>query len=153
PQVLGLAEMMNYPGVINTDPEVMAKLTMGARKRLDGHAPGLSGIALCAYAASGIASDHECTSIAEAREKMRMGLYIMLREGTAAKNLSDLMPMVNSENERRCLLVTDDRHPDDILAEGHIDYLLRTAIKGGIAPMIALRMATINAAEYFHIER
>ncbi len=153
PQVLGLAEMMNYPGVINTDPEVMAKLTMGARKRLDGHAPGLSGIALCAYAASGIASDHECTTIAEAREKLRVGLYIMLREGTAAKNLSDLLPLVSIENERRCLLVTDDRHPNDIMEEGHIDFLLRTAISGGLAPMIALRMATLNAAEYFRIER
>lgn len=153
PQVLGLAEMMNYPGVINADQEVLAKLNLGANKRLDGHAPGLSGIALCAYAASGIASDHECTSINEAREKMRLGLYIMLREGTAAKNLTDLLPMVNAENERRCLLVTDDRHPNDIMEEGHIDYLVRTAIAGGLPPMIALRMATLNAAEYFRIER
>ncbi|MEW6730492.1 MAG: adenine deaminase [Acidobacteriota bacterium] len=153
PQVLGLAEMMNYPGVLNADPQVMAKLQLGAHKRLDGHAPGLSGVALCAYAASGIASDHECTTIIEAREKMRVGLYIMLREGTAAKNLTDLLPLVNPVNERRCLLVTDDRHPDDILTEGHIDFLLRRAIAGGLAPMAALRMATINAAEYFRIER
>lgn len=153
PRVLGLAEMMNYPGVINADAQVLAKLAMAGHKRLDGHAPGLTGVALCAYAASGIASDHECTTINEAREKMRAGLYIMLREGTAAKNLSDLMPLVTAENERRCLLVTDDRHPNDILEEGHIDFLLRTAIKGGLPPMTALRMATINAAEYFRIER
>jgi adenine deaminase len=153
PQVLGLAEMMNYPGVINTDPDVMAKLLLGARKRLDGHAPGLTGVALCAYASSGIASDHECTTIPEALEKLRVGLYIMLREGTAAKNLSDLLPLITAENERRCLLVTDDRHPNDILEEGHIDFLIRKAITRGLSPIIALRMATINAAEYFHIER
>lgn len=153
PQVLGLAEMMNYPGVLYEDADVLAKLKLGSHKRLDGHAPGLTGVALCAYAAAGIASDHECTSIAEAQEKLRLGFYIMLREGTAAKNLSDLLPMVTAENERRCLLVTDDRHPNDILEQGHIDFLLRTAIAGGLAPMTALRMATLNAAEYFRIER
>lgn len=153
PQVLGLAEMMNFPGVVNTDPDVMEKLALGGHKRLDGHAPGLSGLALCAYVASGIASDHECTSIAEAKEKMRVGMYIMLREGTAAKNLSDLLPLVTLENERRCLLVTDDRHPNDILEEGHIDFLLRTAIAKGMPPLSAIRMATLNAAEYFRIER
>ncbi len=153
PQVLGLAEMMNFPGVVNTDPDVMEKLALGGHKRLDGHAPGLSGLALCAYVASGIASDHECTSIAEAKEKMRVGMYIMLREGTAAKNLSDLLPLVTLENERRCLLVTDDRHPNDILEEGHIDFLLRTAIAKGMPALSAIRMATLNAAEYFRIER
>ncbi len=153
PQVLGLAEMMNFPGVVNADPDVMEKLALGSNKRLDGHAPGLSGLALCAYVASGIASDHECTSIAEAKEKMRVGMYIMLREGTAAKNLSDLMPLVTLENERRCLLVTDDRHPNDILEEGHIDFLVRTAIKKGMPPLSAIRMATLNAAEYFRIDR
>lgn len=153
PQVLGLAEMMNFPGVVNADKDVIEKLNLGSNKRLDGHAPGLSGLALCAYVASGIASDHECTSIKEATEKMRLGMYIMLREGTAAKNLSDLMPMVTLENERRCLLVTDDRHPNDILEEGHIDFLVRTAIKLGMPPLSAIRMATLNAAEYFRIER
>lgn len=153
PQVLGLAEMMNFPGVVNADKGVMEKLALGSNKRLDGHAPGLSGLALCAYVASGIASDHECTSIKEAKEKMRVGMYIMLREGTAAKNLSDLMPLVTSENERRCLLVTDDRHPNDILEEGHIDFLVRTAIKKGMPPLSAIRMATLNAAEYFRIDR
>jgi adenine deaminase len=153
PQVLGLAEMMNFPGVINADQDVMEKLALGSNKRLDGHAPGLSGLALCAYVASGIASDHECTSIKEATEKMRLGMYIMLREGTAAKNLSDLMPLVNLENERRCLLVTDDRHPNDILEEGHIDFLVRTAVKKGMPPLSAIRMATLNAAEYFKIDR
>ncbi|MBK7995398.1 MAG: adenine deaminase [Blastocatellia bacterium] len=153
PQVLGLAEMMNFPGVVNADKDVMEKLALGGHKRLDGHAPGLSGLALCAYVASGIASDHECTSIAEAKEKMRVGMYIMLREGTAAKNLSDLLPLVTLENERRCLLVTDDRHPNDILEEGHIDFLLRTAIAKGMPPLSAIRMATLNAAEYFRIER
>jgi adenine deaminase len=153
PQVLGLAEMMNFPGVVNADKDVMEKLALGSNKRLDGHAPGLSGLALCAYVASGIASDHECTSVAEAKEKMRVGMYIMLREGTAAKNLSDLMPLVTLENERRCLLVTDDRHPNDILEEGHIDFLVRTAVKKGMPPLSAIRMATLNAAEYFRIER
>ncbi|MBI4853174.1 MAG: adenine deaminase [Acidobacteria bacterium] len=153
PQVLGLAEMMNFPGVVNTDQDVMEKLALAGNKRLDGHAPGLSGLALCAYVASGIASDHECTSILEAKEKMRLGMHIMLREGTAAKNLSDLMPLVTLENERRCLLVTDDRHPNDILEEGHIDFLVRTAVKKGMSAISAIRMATLNAAEYFRIDR
>lgn len=150
-RVLGLAEMMNYPGVLNRDPEVMAKLRAAAGRPIDGHAPGLSGKDLNAYIAAGVGSDHECSSLSEAREKLARGMYIMLREGSAAKNLQTLLPVCTPGSCRRCLLATDDRHPEDLLAEGHIDYLLRTAIAEGVDPVDAIRMATLNAARYFGI--
>ena len=150
-RVLGLAEMMNYPGVLNRDPEVMAKLRAAAGRPIDGHIPGLSGKDLNAYIAAGVGSDHECSSLSEAREKLARGMYIMLREGSAAKNLKTLLPVCTPGSCRRCLLATDDRHPEDLLAEGHIDYLLRTAIAEGIDPVDAIRMATLNAARYFGI--
>jgi adenine deaminase len=149
PRVLGLAEMMNFPGVIYRVPEVLEKIRAFAGHPLDGHAPGLSGRDLQAYVAAGITSDHECTTLEEAREKLRLGMYVMIREGTTARNLKALLPLVTPENARRCLLVTDDRHPADLLDEGHIDSLVRTAIGQGLDPITAIQLATLNAAERF----
>ena len=147
--VLGLAEMMNYPGVICRDREVMRKIRLASGRLIDGHAPGLRGRDLTAYIAAGISSDHECTSIDEAREKLRQGMYIMLREGSAAKNLTDLLPLVTPKNARQFLFVSDDRNPADILSEGHIDFMVRLAIEQGLDPIIALQISSLNAARYF----
>lgn len=147
--VLGLAEVMNYPGVVFRDPQVMKKIALAGKRRVDGHAPGLSGCDLAAYVCAGIRSDHECTSLEEAREKLSFGMYIMLREGSAAKNLRDLLPLVNYRNARQFLFVSDDRHPADILQEGHIDFMVKTAILQGLDPIIALQIASLNAAQYF----
>jgi len=149
PRVLGLAEMMNFPGVVHGVPEVLDKLRAFAGHPLDGHAPGLSGKDLQAYVAAGINSDHECTTLEEAQEKLRLGMYVMIREGTTARNLKDLLPLVTPETARRCLFVTDDRHPADLLDEGHIDSLVRMAIGQGLDPITAIQMATINTAEHF----
>lgn len=147
--VIGLAEVMNYPGVIFRDAEVMKKLALAKGRPVDGHAPGLMGSDLSAYISAGIRSDHECTTIQEAREKLRQGMYIMLREGSAAKNLLDLLQLVTAKNARRFLFVSDDRHPADILNQGHIDFMVKTAIKQGLDPIIALQIASLNAAQYF----
>jgi adenine deaminase len=149
PRVLGLAEMMNFPGVIYGVPEVLDKIRAFEGHPLDGHAPGLSGKDLQAYVAAGITSDHECTTLEEAREKLRLGMYVMIREGTTARNLKDLLPVATPENARRCLFVTDDRHPADLIDEGHIDSLVRMAIGQGLDPITAIQMATLNAAERF----
>ena len=151
--VLGLGEMMNYPGVLNAEPDVLDKIKIVTDKRIDGHAPGLSGADLAAYIAAGVESDHECTTVDEAREKLALGMYIMIREGSGTKNLHDLLPLVTPENERRCFFCTDDRHPDDILREGHINYIIKSAIKAGLNPVTALRMATLNTAEYFGLRK
>lgn len=151
-RVLGIGEMMDYPGVINRSEEVMRKIAIAGNKVIDGHAPMLKGKRLYSYVSAGIRSDHECTDVAEAREKLRAGMYIMIREGTAAKNLKNLLPLVNSENSRKFVFVTDDRHLEDIAREGHIDYLVRTAIRLGVEPIRAIQMATINTAEYFNIK-
>ncbi len=148
-RVLGLAEVMNYPGVIFRDLEMMKKLAHAGARPIDGHAPGLTGRDLSAYISAGIRSDHECTTIDEAREKLRSGMYIMLREGSAAKNLLDLLPLVSAKNARQFLFVSDDRHPADILRVGHIDFMVRTAIEQGLDPIIALQIASLNAARYF----
>jgi adenine deaminase len=153
PRVLGLAEMMNFPGVLRGLPDVMAKLEM-ARERglpIDGHAPGLSGRGLQAYLAAGPRSDHECTDLDEAREKLRAGMYVFIREGTTEHNLADLLPVVTPASARRCLLVSDDRHPDDLMDHGHIDHSIRLAIGQGLDPVTAIRMATLNAAERFRL--
>ncbi len=147
--VLGIAEVMNYPGVIFRDPQVLAKIRLAGEKRVDGHCPLLSGRDLAAYVAAGIGSDHECTSLEEAREKLRLGMRIMIREGTAAKNLDDLLPLVNEVKSRRFLFVSDDRHPTDILREGHIDSMVRRAVESGLDPIVAIQIASLNAAEYF----
>ncbi len=147
--VLGLAEVMNFPGVVNGDEEVLDKIRAFKKRVKDGHAPGLTGKALNAYAGAGIHSDHECTTVAEAREKLRLGMYIFIREATNAHNLLPLLPLITPENSRRICFCTDDRHPADILDQGHIDFMIRTAIEHGIDPITAIRLATLNAAEYF----
>jgi adenine deaminase len=152
PSVIGLAEMMNFPGVIFRDPEVIKKIEMVKGKRIDGHAPMLSGKGLYAYLTAGIRSDHECTTLKEAKEKLKNGMWIMVREGTTARNLRDLIPLVTSKNSRRFLFVTDDRHPKELFEEGHIDSMVRRAIKWGLDPILAIQMATLNAAEYFRLD-
>ncbi|MBN2007996.1 adenine deaminase [candidate division KSB1 bacterium] len=151
--VLGLGEMMNYPGVINADQDVLDKLKISADKRRDGHAPGLTGKPLAAYVAAGIESDHECTTPEEALEKLRLGMHIMIREGTGTKNLLDLLAMVSKENLRRIMFVTDDRHPHDILEQGHINYMIKSTIERGIDPVSAIRMATLNTSDYFRLDK
>jgi len=155
PRIVALAEMMNFPGVIQTDPEVMAKiqLAQGVHKQVDGHAPGVQGPSLDAYIAAGIASDHECITAAEAMEKLRRGMHIMIREGTGAKNMAALLDIIRPETAHRLMWCTDDRHPHDILAEGHIDAIVRKAIGHGVPPHLAIRMATLNPAAYFSLPR
>jgi adenine deaminase len=150
-RVLGLAEMMNYPGVLFEDPEVLAKIEVFKNKVLDGHAPGLSGKELCAYIAAGIRSDHECTSLEEASEKLRTGMRIMIREGSAAKNLDALLPIVQDHDSRNCFFVTDDLEPSDILEKGHINRLVKMAVSKGLDPVRAIQMATINPATHFKL--
>lgn len=147
--VHGLAELMNFPGVINGAPDVLAKLNAFQSRPLDGHAPGLRGAALNAYAASGIGSEHECTTVEEAAEKLARGFYILIREATNARNLHTLLPLITPENSRRICFCTDDRIPGDLLDQGSIDYMVREAIHYGIDPMTAFRMATLNSAEWF----
>jgi len=151
-QVLGLAEVMNYPGVIFRDPYVLEKIRLAGSKRVDGHAPKLSGRDLAAYIIAGIGSDHECTSYDEGLEKLRLGMHIMIREGSAAKNLEDLLPLVNSRNSRRFLFVSDDRHPSDIIRDGHIDFMVKRSVELGLDPITALQIASLNAAQYFRIK-
>ena len=147
--VLGLGEVMNFPAVLSREPDVMKKIAQAKGKPVDGHAPGLTGRDLAAYIMAGIRSDHECTTLSEAREKLCMGMYIMLREGSAAKNLRDLLPLVTTKNAHRFIFVSDDKNPADILKDGHIDSMVRAAIKQGLDPIIALRIASQNAAQYF----
>jgi len=153
-RVLGLAEFMNFPGVVNAAPEALEKIMAAQNKGkiIDGHAPGLSGPQLQAYLAAGIGSDHECSTPEEALEKLRSGMRIMIREGTAAKNLKDLLPIVTEENSRRCILVSDDLHPDDLINHGHLDRILRKAFSLGFDPLKAVQMLTLNTAEYFGLK-
>jgi adenine deaminase len=152
PWAIGLAEMMNFPGVILRDREVLKKIEMAKGKRVDGHAPMLSGKELYAYLTAGIRSDHECTTLKEAKEKLKNGMWIMIREGTTARNLRDLIPLVTPKNSRRFLFVTDDRHPKELLEEGHIDSIVREAIRWGTDPVLAIQIATLNPAEYFRLD-
>ncbi|MBK8026378.1 MAG: adenine deaminase [Chloroflexi bacterium] len=147
--VLGLAEMMNYPGVINGDPAVLEKLRVFSDLVLDGHSPSVSGKALNAYVAAGIMSDHECRTVEEAREKLRLGMTVFIREATNAHDLRALLPLVTPENAQRFCFCTDDRQPASLLDEGSIDHMVRTAIACGIDPMTAIRMGTLNTAHYF----
>ncbi|NPV58161.1 MAG: adenine deaminase [Actinobacteria bacterium] len=147
--VIGLGEVMNFPGVINGDPEVMAKLSACAGLPIDGHAPGLSGESLDAYIAAGVQSDHECVSAEEAREKLGKGMFIYVREGSTARNLEALLPIVDGASQERCLFVTDDRQPGDLLGGGHMDAVLRKAVSLGLDPLMAVRMVTLNAANRF----
>ena len=152
-RVLGLAEMMNFPGLIAGDPEILAKIKVFHKKALDGHCPGCTGKALAAYVSVGIGSDHESTSLAEALEKLRNGMRVMIREGSAAKNLDELLPILNGRDSRNCFFVTDDLDPRDIVEKGHIDNLVRTAIAKGVDPVRAIQMATLNTAQYFGLKR
>lgn len=152
-RILGLAEMMNFPGLVGADPEILAKIEVFRDKVLDGHAPGLSGKGLNAYAGAGIGSDHECTTLEEAREKLRVGMRLMIRQGSAAKNLATLLPVVNDHNSRNCFFVTDDLDPRDIGERGHINSLIRMAISKGLDPVRAIQMATLNTATYFRLRR
>ncbi len=147
--VHGLAELMNFPGVVYGDPDVLAKIAAFGGRPLDGHAPALSGQALNAYAAAGAGSDHECATVAEAAEKLARGFYILIREATNAKNLHALLPLVNEHNNRRICFCTDDRIPSDLIMQGSIDHILRETIAFGIEPVTAFRMATLNSAEWF----
>jgi adenine deaminase len=132
----------------------MVKLAVarGHHRTMDGHAPGLSGRQLFAYAAAGIASDHECTRAEEALEKLELGIHIMVREGTCARNLEALFPVINENTWQRMMWCTDDRHPHDLLAEGHVDAVIRKAVAKGLDPLVAIRMGTINPADYFGIK-
>jgi adenine deaminase len=149
---IGLAEMMNFPGVIFRDPEVLKKIEIAHGRRIDGHAPLLTGKELYAYLTSGIRSDHECSTPKEAKEKLKNGMWIMVREGSTAKNLKDLLPLIHSKNSRRFFWVTDDRHPKELIEEGHIDSMIRQAIRLGLDPILAIQMATLNVAEYFRLD-
>ena len=151
PRIVALGEMMNYPGVLNGDPEVLKKIDAARRhgRPVDGHAPGLSGKELAAYVAAGITSDHECTTAAEALEKLAAGMHIMIRQGTGARNLDALLPVVSAPTSSRLMWCTDDRHPHDLLAEGHIDSIVAAAIRAGVDVVTAIRMATLNPAERF----
>ncbi len=151
PRVLGLAEMMNFPGIVHAVPDVLEKVDTFADRVVDGHCPGLSGQALNAYVAAGIGSDHECTTVEEAQAKLRLGMYIFIREATNARNLRTLLPLVTEANHRRLCFCTDDRQPGDLLDEGSIDMMVRVAIAEGVDPTVAIRMATLNPAEYFRL--
>ena len=152
PWVLGIAEMMNYSGLLNLDKNVLAKLDLAKSKgkRIDGHAPFLSGKDLCAYVASGVKSDHECTTPEEAIEKIRLGMYIMIREGTAAKDLDALIPVLKEKNTRKCMFVTDDRHPKDLKV--HINDMVRRTVEAGVDVIKAVQIGSLNTAEYFGLK-
>ena len=149
PRVLGLAEVMNFPGVVSGDPAVLAKLERFRDRVIDGHAPGLTGPALDAYLCAGIGSDHECTRLEEAREKLAKGMHIMIREGSQARDLAALAPLVTPRTAPRCMLVSDDCHPEDLLEHGHLDRILGRATELGMDLITAIRLVTLSPAEYF----
>jgi adenine deaminase len=149
---LGLGEVMNFPGVIYGDPAVLEKIKLAGGRVIDGHAPGLTGQNLNAYLSAGIMSDHESVSLAEAEEKLRLGMQIMIREGSTEKNLEALLPLVTDRTANRCCLVVDDRSAADLRADGDIDAVVRKAVRLGLDPVTAIRMATLNTALYFRLE-
>jgi len=149
--VIGLGEMMNFPAVVNGDEEVLSKILASKDKVIDGHAPGLGGKELNAYIAAGILSDHESTTLEEGKEKLKKGMYLMIREGSSEKNLDALLPLVTDKTYRRCIFVVDDRSCSDLLHEGDVDWVVRRAISKGLEPVRALQMATINTAEHFRL--
>jgi adenine deaminase len=151
PRVIGLAEFMNVPGAVLGLPGALEKLNAFHGQVIDGHAPGVSGKWLQAYVGAGPGSDHESTAADEMLEKLRLGMYVFVRESTAAKNLRSLVPAITLENSRRCAFGTDDRHPADLLDEGHLDYLIRMAVNEGLDPIVAIQMASLNAAEWFRL--
>ncbi len=149
PRVLGLAEVMNFPGVIMGDEAMLDKLERFLDKTIDGHSPGLSGAQLDAYLCGGIGSDHECTRLEEAREKLGKGMHIMLREGSQARDLEALAPLVSAQTKQRCMLVSDDCHPEDLLEQGHMNRILKRAMELSIDPITAIQLASLNPARYF----
>ena len=152
PRVLGLAEMMNYPGIISADSDTVAKIvaSQAHHKKIDGHAPGLTDYDLNAYVAAGVYSDHECATAEDAMRKLRLGQFIMVRDGTAARNLEALMPLIKSPKYfSRCMFCTDDKHPSDLLEKGHIDYICREAVRMGADPIQTVQVACLHAARYF----
>jgi len=151
PDVIGLGEVMNYPGVLAGMPDVLDKITAAAGYPVDGHAPGVRGHDLDAYIAAGIMSDHECTTCEEAREKLHKGMHVMIREGSSEKNLEALLPLVTDLTYPRCMFVVDDRSAADLDAEGDIDHVVRKAIQLGLDPIRAVQLATINSARYFRL--
>jgi adenine deaminase len=151
-ECIGLGEMMNFPGVIGGDEAVLKKISLAWGKIIDGHAPGVSGKDLSAYIAAGIYSDHESVSLNEAKEKLRQGMFIMLREGSSEKNLDALLPLVTDKTYQRCMLVVDDRSCVDLLQDGDIDGVVRKAIRLGLDPVRAIQLATINPAQYFRLD-
>jgi adenine deaminase len=152
-RVLGLAEMMNMPGVLHGDEDALAKIVATHRHGLvvDGHAPGLQSHDLCAYVAAGVMSDHECTTLEEARQRIRLGMWLMIREGSAARNLDTLLPIVQELHPPRVFFVTDDRDPQDLTTRGHMDSMVRRAIELGLDPIEAIRLASYNTAQYFRL--
>ncbi|MBA7627578.1 Adenine deaminase [subsurface metagenome] len=153
PESIGLGEVMNFPGVIGGDANVLNKIDLAKGKVIDGHAPGVTGKDLTAYIAAGILSDHESVSLSEARDKLRQGMFIMIREGSSEKNLDALLPLVTDKTYKRCFFVVDDRSGADLLRDGDIDAVVRKAIRRGLDPVRAIQMATINTAEYFRLDR
>lgn len=153
-EVLGLGEMMNFPGVVKCDSSVLEKicLTQKAKKIADGHAPALSDYELNAYCAAGIKTDHECSTVSEVQERLEKGMYVLLRQGSAAKNVVDLLPAITSSNSRRTAFCSDDKHPQDTINSGHINENLRLAVKNGIDVFDAISMATVNAAECYELK-
>lgn len=151
PRAIGLAEMMDYPAVVAGDEDAVAKVAAAGERHIDGHAPGLSGPALNAYLAAGVRSDHECTTYEEALEKRRLGMWIMIRQGSAARNLEALLPLVLEHGITNCLLCTDDREPHDLQEFGHINDVVREAVALGCPPADAVAMATLNAARYHRL--
>ncbi|MBI2329481.1 MAG: adenine deaminase [Chloroflexi bacterium] len=150
---IGLGEVMNFPGVLSGAEDILSKINLARGKVIDGHAPGVSGKDLSAYIAAGIYSDHESVSLDEAKEKLRQGMFIMVREGSSEKNLDALLPLVTDKTYQRCLLVVDDRSCLDLLQDGDIDGVVRQAMAGGLDPVRAIQLATINTAEYFRLDR
>jgi adenine deaminase len=151
--IVGLGEMMNFPGVLMRDAQALQKIDLFKNKVIDGHAPGLTGKNLNAYLSTGIGSDHESTTFEEGREKLRRGMYLMIREGSSEKNLEELLPLVTDNTYKRCFFVVDDRTCADLLREGDIDAVVRKAIALGLDPVRAIQMATINTAEYFRLSQ
>ena len=150
-RVAGVAELMNYPGVYLGAESELAKIEAGKGKNIDGHAPGLRGRNLNAYVLAGVQSDHESTELAEAQEKLRLGMHVLLREGSTERNLATLVPLINAHNAMNCSFATDDKLAGDLVSEGHIDHCVRKAIKLGLPPMAALQIATISTARHYRL--
>ncbi|MFZ5433432.1 MAG: amidohydrolase family protein, partial [Calditrichota bacterium] len=149
PRVLGIAEVMNFPGVVYGDEAVLGKIALADGRPVDGHAPGVTGKWINAYAAAGIGTDHESTTLEEGREKLRRGIHVLIREGSTARNLEALLPLVNQANAHRFAFVSDDRHADDLIQTGHMNATLSKAVAKGLDPILAVAMATAHTAAMF----